>query len=80
MNTFGGMPITVSPYATQLEPRFPDKPDTKRRRRRVIGKYGSWETPKPCMYQVGGRLVIHPKAYALLLDRVARDSGTYHGL
>lgn len=72
--TFGGQRIHVSPEAIEVAPRFPDKRNTKRRRRRVIGKYGSWTVTKPCAYQVGAVLVVHPRIYQALKRRHAADA------
>lgn len=58
--TFAGLSIHVSAAATRRAPRFPDKPRTKRRMRRVRGKYGSWDHDKPAVFQLQGTLVMHP--------------------
>ncbi|MGJ8624627.1 MAG: hypothetical protein ACSHW1_17935 [Yoonia sp.] len=65
-STFGGSQVFVSPEATEEVARFPDKKWTKRRRRRVIGKYGSWSFHKPCAFRCGPALYVHPKIYAEL--------------
>lgn len=62
----GGMPIYIRDDMTDTVPRFPDKKWTKRRRRRVIGKYGSWTYEKPAAYRVGPAFIVHPKIYAEL--------------
>ncbi|GGF73343.1 hypothetical protein SAMN05216376_111160 [Mameliella alba] len=69
--TFGGMPITVSPHATEVRPRFPDKKWSKRRRRRVIGKYGSWTYRVPAALRLGNRLIVHPAIYNQLRKELA---------
>ena len=66
---FGGTQIFVSENATEIRPRFPDKKWTKRRRRRVIGKYGSWTVRKPAAFQCGPALYMHPTLYAELKRR-----------
>ena len=60
IGTFGGVPLIFSEHMTQTHPRFPDKPNTKRRRRRVIGKYGSWNVTRPAMAETPYGLVVHP--------------------
>lgn len=57
------MNIIASETALMLACRFPDKRNTKRRRRRVIGKYGSWEVMRPCVVQFGDRIYAHPTIY-----------------
>ena len=60
----GGMRVFVSDDATTEGPRFPDKKWTKRRRRRVIGKFGSWTVRKPAAFRAGPTLYVHPAIYA----------------
>lgn len=64
--TLAGTPVFVSEHATKEEVRFPDKRSTKRRRRRVIGKYGSWKKHVPCAFRAGPALYVHPTIYAEL--------------
>ncbi len=61
--TFMGMPVFVSTMATELRPRFPDKKRTKRRVRRVVGRYGSWMVRRPGAWRVGPSLVVHPEVF-----------------
>jgi hypothetical protein len=61
--TYKGLRVHISSNATNTVPRFPDKKNTKRRRRRVIGKYGSWLVVRPGAYVLMGRLVVHPAVY-----------------
>lgn len=73
MNVIGqyqGMPVVVSEHATHTGPRFPDKKRTKRRMRRVIGRYGSWEVTRPIAFQLEGNLVVHPR----IADRLRREA------
>ena len=63
---FGGMKIIESIHATRFEKRFPWKPATKRRMRRVIGKYGSWMVHRPAMYQTPMGFVVHPECMKFL--------------
>jgi hypothetical protein len=48
---------------------FPDKPRTKRRMRRLRGKYGDLVRYKPCAYQTPQGIVVHPSLYAQLAQR-----------
>lgn len=73
--TFRGLPVHVTEGALERVARFPDKKNTKRRRRRVIGKYGSWSVLKPVAYRIGGALVVHPEIYARL-KKESRDAST----
>lgn len=63
---FGGVQIIVRDDMTDTVPRFPYKKWTKRRRRRVIGKFGSWTWEKPAAYRVGPAIICHPKIHAEL--------------
>lgn len=65
-STYSGLRLVISPRLTKEVPRFPDKRWTKRRRRRVVGKYGSWTYHKPDAMIVGGSLLVHPAIYAEL--------------
>lgn len=67
---FQGVPVVVSEHATETVPRFPDKKRTKRRMRRVRGKYGSWMVARPCAYEAMGKLIVHP----LIADRLRRQA------
>lgn len=66
MNTFAGMPIVQDPKCATTVPIFPDKPNTKRRRRRTLGKFGRLTRTEYRVYRIGGILVVHPVAYARL--------------
>lgn len=69
MNSFNGMPVQISPHATKEVVFFPDKPRTKRRMRRLIGKYGRDRKHVPASYRLGNTLVVHPVIYAKLQQR-----------
>lgn len=71
--SFAGVPVTVSAAATEIVPIFPDKRPTKRRRRRVVGKFGSWTRRAPCVFRHEGGLIVHPKIYAELRSRSAGE-------
>lgn len=64
--TFGGTQVFQSVHAIEEKPLFPDKKYTKRRRRRVVGKYGSWTRHFPAAFRCGPALYVHPKIYAEL--------------
>ena len=66
IQSFLGTPIIVRDDMTEELPRFPDKHWTKRRRRRVVGKFGSWTYHKPAAFRVGPSIICHPKIYAEL--------------
>ena len=70
-----GMQVVVSSAATTRGPRFPDKKWTKRRRRRVIGRFGDWFVEKPAAFRCGPVLYVHPKAYDALRRAVAQPRG-----
>jgi hypothetical protein len=72
---FGGMQISTSPHATEERPIFPDKKWSKRRRRRVIGKYGSWTRRFPAAFQFGNKIVMHPALYRELQRRTTTHGG-----
>lgn len=57
------MRILVSPHATEERLLFPDKPNTKRRRRRTLGKYGRLSARFPAAFIIAGRTVMHPRIY-----------------
>lgn len=61
--TYLGMPVHVSRVAVERRPIFQDRPRTKRRVRRVVAKFGSWEREYPCAYRFGDMLVVHPVVY-----------------
>ena len=69
IGTFLGMHVHVSEYATEKKPRFPDKRWSKRRRRRVIGKYGSWFKEFPACFILNGNYVMHPNLAAEMKRR-----------
>lgn len=71
-----GMPITVSIHATEERPIFPDKKNTKRRRRRVVGKFGSWTYRAPAALLFGNQLIAHPQIYHALLKQHSSHSAT----
>lgn len=66
---FGGIPIRVSDQAYEMVPIFPDKKRSKRRDRRVIGKYGRLDRLTPLSYQTPFGFVCHPKIYRQLQER-----------
>lgn len=59
--TFGGLPVIETAAAVREVWIFPDKKRSKRRDRRVIGKYGSLTQIRPAAIQWQGRWMIHPK-------------------
>lgn len=67
--TFNGVRVIESVHALRREKRFPWKPATKRRMRRVIGKYGSWHIHVPCAYSTPAGLVVHPVIMTGLRNR-----------
>lgn len=75
MNRFNGLNIQVSPRATKEIVLFPDKPRTKRRMRRLIGKYGRDRKHVPTSYRIGQTLVFHPVIYADLKRRAWNNGG-----
>lgn len=66
LGSFAGMLVSVSAHATEERPIFPDKRNTKRRRRRVVGKYGAWTRRYPAAFRMGAQLVVHPAIYAVM--------------
>lgn len=76
MQTFGGTQIIVRNDMTEELPRFPGKPWTKRRRRRVVGKYGSWTYHKPAAFRVGPAIICHPKIYAEMQRQAQQQQRT----
>ncbi len=62
--TFGGTRVMGSDAATALYRIFPDKPRTKRRMRRLRGKWGNEFIRKPCAYQTANGLIVHPTIWA----------------
>ena len=63
---FGGVKIIVSDHAYERVPIFPDRPRTKRRMRRIRGKYGRLDRISPMMIQTLHGTVVHPKIYQKL--------------
>jgi hypothetical protein len=61
-----GMPVIQSVHMTKTVPLFPEKKRTKRRMRRVIGKYGSWTREAPCYMIYDRSIIAHPAIYARL--------------
>lgn len=71
---FGGIPIQVSVNATEccdLMVLF-NKPNTKRRRRRMRGKYGRLVYDKPVAFQTPRGLVMHPVLFEELKRRLGQ--------
>lgn len=66
LGSFGGMRIIENPHLTKRVPLFPDKPRTKRRMRRVIGKYGRWDKEVPTYLVSGNMIIAHPA----VVDRI----------
>ena len=72
--TLGGVPVFVSAEAMTTEPRFPDKKWTKRRRRRVIGKYGSWFVRRPACFTTAQGMIMHPRIFERLRMELRENS------
>jgi hypothetical protein len=70
------MPVFVSEHATEEVPIFPEKKWSKRRRRRVVGKYGSWTRRAPCAFRAGPALYVHPTIYAEMQRQFYANSGS----
>ena len=68
INLFGGTRVVASEYAYETVPIFPDKPKTKRRMRRTIGRFGSLYRMNPLCYRTPQGLVMHPLLYKKLKD------------
>lgn len=72
IGTFNGMPIRSNSALTRLEPLFPDKPRTKRRMRRVIGRHGAWAVPRPYAVETPLGIIAHPTIIARM-KQLARE-------
>lgn len=59
-------------------PRFPDKKNTKRRRRRVVGKYGSWLIERPTMMMIGRQVVCQPRHFDELRRMTRQVEGSFY--
>ncbi len=70
-----GVQIIQSAAAMQTGPRFPLKKWTKRRRRRVIGKHGSWHVQRPACFMFDGKIIVHPSLYAVIAAGALRWHG-----
>ena len=66
MGTFSGVKVTQSNACYEMVPLFPDKKRTKRRNRRVLGKYGRLDRMNPLAYNTPFGMVMHPILYAKL--------------
>lgn len=77
MPAFGGVRVFVSTDATEETPRFPDKKWSKRRRRRVVGQFGSWTRHKPAAFRVGPALYVHPAIYQLMRAKFTVQEPTH---
>ena len=66
---FGSVTVTVSNEAFEMVPIFPDKPNTKRRRRRTLGKYGRTERLNPLAFNTPFGLVVHPILFEKLKEK-----------
>jgi hypothetical protein len=61
MHSFAGMGIVESAECVRRVPIFPDKPSTKRRKRRTLGKFGRLDRPEYFSFMLNARtIVIHP--------------------
>ena len=69
MGTFSGVKIIQSSGCYEMVPLFPDKKRSKRRDRRVRGKYGRLDRMNPLAYQTPMGMVMHPILYAKLKER-----------
>ena len=56
----GGVNITFSIHATQEIELYPDKPRTKRRVRRILGKHGALTKRVPAVYRTPWGFIAHP--------------------
>lgn len=65
----GQMKIIQSTEAYKMVSIFPDRPNTKRRRRRILGKYGKLVRMEPQAYKTPFGLVVHPLIYRALKDQ-----------
>lgn len=63
---FSGIKIIQSTEAYEIVPLFPDKKRSKRRDRRVRGKYGRLDRMNPLAYKTPNGMVIHPILYQKL--------------
>jgi hypothetical protein len=68
LGIFGGMRVIISEHATEEFRIFPDKPRTKRRMRRLRGKWGNETRRRPCAFQTPQGLIVHPAIAAKLKD------------
>jgi hypothetical protein len=66
INAFGGTKIIVSNEAYKMVPIYPDKPRTKRRLRRTLGKYGRTDRMNPMAYDTPHGMIVHPIIYQKL--------------
>ena len=68
MGAFGGLRVIVSEHAQESFRIFPDKKRTKRRMRRLRGKWGSEYRVRPMAYRTPHGLVCHPSIAAKLRE------------
>ena len=66
---FSGVNIIQSSECYEMVPLFPDKKRSKRRDRRVRGKYGRLDRMHPLAYNTPHGMVMHPILYAKLKAR-----------
>ena len=64
--SFSGLNVVVSEHAHEMVPIFPDKKRSKRRNRRVRGKYGRLDRMNPVTFKTPHGLVVHPRIYSEL--------------
>ena len=69
IGAFSGVKITQSSACYEMVPLFPDKKRSKRRDRRVRGKYGRLDRMNPLTYKTPFGFVMHPILYAKLKGR-----------
>lgn len=69
LNSFNGMPIIVSPQALEEteERLFPESQHRSARvRKKLIKRHGGEFRKVPCIFKMGGNLVMHPARFAEL--------------
>ena len=73
IQSFSGVKIIQSSECYEMVPIFPDKKRTKRRNRRVLGKYGRLDRMNLLAYDTPFGIVMHPILY---MELKLRASGT----
>lgn len=73
-NSFTGTKIIVSAEAYEMVAIFPDKPRTKRRRRRTMAKFGRLDRMNPLAYNTPHGIIMHTKIHKALLERTKKPA------